>query len=244
MNVLSKHIRITQKDFEPVLIQALRKSILLIFSPYDFYCHEIDLREKVTLNSLKNMAKYVKINKHLLNEFIKAVEAKSDSLSKKEALDTLIVVFESIDQEPEEFESYLNLFSEIVPLGTEIIYAEMDEQENKEAIQNLNEKFSTKMKTVNDQLKSKDRESLVDKHLKKVESIKRHISVNQRYRFVHELFEGNQEAFNKAVDSLEKFNTFQEAVACLTRDYALVRKWDMESDQVKELLDIIYRRYN
>ncbi len=99
--------------------------------------------------------------------------------------------------------------------------------------------------TVNDQFAEEEDRS-VAKHLEEAEDVKgmlSAISVNQQYMFAQELFEGDANAFQKAISEIDGFNTFDDAVEHLVSNYAKNYDWDMNSDQVKELLKVIFRRF-
>lgn len=96
----------------------------------------------------------------------------------------------------------------------------------------LNQKYEISAKT------------LADIHEeKKVTNIMEAISINHRYMFLQELFDGDNEAFQQALQSIEKSNSFDQAVEKLIQTYAKDFYWDMNSDEVKELLKVVFRRF-
>ena len=117
--------------------------------------------------------------------------------------------------------------------------AEEDQQE-----QAVNERFSEKQPTVNERY-SADEEKTVAKSLenKQVNTIMEAISVNHRYMFTKELFDGDRDAFTSAIDQMDKQESFDDAVEILVQSYANKLGWDMNSDEVKELLKVIFRRF-
>jgi hypothetical protein len=78
---------------------------------------------------------------------------------------------------------------------------------------------------------------------KKIESVFEAISINHRYMFLQELFDGDNEVFNEALKSVDDCGTFDEAVEMLVQNYAKDFFWDMNSDEVKELLKVVYRKF-
>ncbi len=77
----------------------------------------------------------------------------------------------------------------------------------------------------------------------KIESVFEAISINHRYMFLQELFDGNNELFTTALKDIDVCSTFDEAVEALVQNYAKEFYWDMNSDEVKELLKVVYRKF-
>lgn len=108
----------------------------------------------------------------------------------------------------------------------------------------INEHFTPVQKTVNEKFGEGESPTLADKlEQKKVGSIMEAISVNHRYMFTKELFDGDREAFVNAIGKIEQSESFDDAVELLVQQYASKRGWDMNSDEVKELLKVIFRKY-
>jgi hypothetical protein len=78
---------------------------------------------------------------------------------------------------------------------------------------------------------------------KKINNIMEAISINHRYMFVQELFDGENENFKTTIKEVEKCGTFDGAVEYLVQGAAKENEWDMNSDEVKELLKVIFRRF-
>ncbi len=69
------------------------------------------------------------------------------------------------------------------------------------------------------------------------------ISMNHRYMFVQELFDGDNEVFTQAIEGINERKSFDEAVEFLVQAYSKDFYWDMNSDEVKELLKVVFRRF-
>jgi hypothetical protein len=306
MNILSQNISIRRNYFEPLLKKAVKDSILLIFSPYDFYCKEINNPEKtrVSLAELKSISKYIKVNRNLLDALIARFE--SDGLEEvfnDEGYGLLNEVCEEMKDIPDDFEPYLDEFSKTLSLTLEMIYSEdvvedkgagMDffkvkengqdkadepiEKGNKTSaggvavvtkaepkpevlseIQQAAKEFEKEEKKEGnwfDNQESKESKNLNDhlgenvsagnnlgQALSKIDNIKKKITINQRFMFVRELFGGNTDEFNKALDVLESYDTKKDAVDFLRKNYVGKYEWNMESEEVEEFLEILSRRF-
>ncbi|MFY0600357.1 MAG: hypothetical protein JXR03_11860 [Cyclobacteriaceae bacterium] len=109
----------------------------------------------------------------------------------------------------------------------------------------LNDRLSEPQpKSVNENFEQEDQVSLADKlQQTKIKTIMEAISVNNRYMFIKELFDGDKDHFNLAIENLETCDSFDDAVEVLVQDYAKSLDWDMNSDEVKELLKVVFRKF-
>lgn len=106
------------------------------------------------------------------------------------------------------------------------------------------EEIESTQATINDSFSKSEAPTLADRlEKKKVNFIMEAISVNHRYMFTKELFDGDRDAFVSAVDRLESCESFDDAVELLVQNYAKQRSWDMNSEEVKELLKVVFRKF-
>ena len=59
--------------------------------------------------------------------------------------------------------------------------------------------------------------------------------------FINALFKNNEEAFKSAIKGLDEANSFDQAISILNAEYA--NTWDPDSEEVEELLALVYRRF-
>lgn len=69
--------------------------------------------------------------------------------------------------------------------------------------------------------------------------IKELVSVNDKYQFITELFQGNRSAYEKVMDNLNKFETALQAQNWLHSRVFNQYNWDEDSDAVQTFYDII-----
>ncbi|MBK9511549.1 MAG: hypothetical protein IPO04_19930 [Cytophagaceae bacterium] len=79
---------------------------------------------------------------------------------------------------------------------------------------------------------------------KKIENIRGNISLNQKFLFINNLFGGNSQIFNQAIDELEVCGSFQEAKDQMLKKYMPQFKWNLNNPETEEFLDLLKRRYN
>jgi len=246
MNVLSKNIKMERKHLEPLLVQATERAVLLIFSPYQFYKNVINNapNSKVSISFLLELSKYVKINKHLLESYIKKLEDnKIEEVFSEEALTIFDEVCENISETPEDFEIYITMFNEVLLLDITAFY-EVDSGQSKPAAQKETERDEHEdAKSINETL-YEDVETLADAHEKQgIEGIKKNITINQRFMFVNELFRGDTEEFESVVNFLDNCKNKKEALDFIELNYVKGKDWDVESEEYEEFIHIINRRF-
>ncbi len=254
MNVLSKNILIERNDFLPLLEEATYETILLIFSPYEFYLREISRtdRERLSVPELGEMRKYIKVNNLLLQAYLDRLNSGGMlTLPREDAVKIFDEVCEDTKDSPEEFDEYLGQFSNVVPLDLNELYSSTGEEpaaevneEEEEGTKSLNEKFKRKKRTLLDALSNVKKEVLVEIHEKQpIEDIKKSITLNQRFMFERELFNGDQDEFNMVIDYLNGCETRADAMEFIHENYVKKKNWDMEKTEVVELFRLIERRF-
>jgi hypothetical protein len=243
MNVVSRNILIAKADFKPIMVKSVQQTLLLIFSPYDFYSSEF-FSQPWTLKDLKESSKFVKVNSFLLRTvIIEAAKQNLDVLDQVKALQILNETTKNTQETPEEFESYIKKFSAVKPLDVAQLYSKK-EKETAPAEKGKKPSIKSDFATVNDQFLKEPTPSLADLHLKvKIENIKNYITINQRFMFINDLFDNNPAEFNAAVDELENKRTFDEALEYLKKNYGDKYGWDVESETLVEFLDVVSKRY-
>lgn len=259
MNTLSRHISVEEGTLKPLLRTAVRQSLLLSLSPYDYFAQLINNSDhtRVSLSDLKDWKKYVKVNRQLMEGLIQKYEENDlKEAFNDEAFRLFNEVLEAGDTEPEDYEPILEQFNAIVPITVEEIWGSTAKAETPpspparrplatfEDEDEEDEELADVPPTLNDQHRRDQRTLADDLHAQqKVSSLKQHITLNQRYMFVRDLFDNDSEAFNRAVEKVEAQNNLDDALRVLVDDFASHLGWDMESTPVTELLDVISKRY-
>ncbi|NJN26554.1 MAG: hypothetical protein HC819_11530 [Cyclobacteriaceae bacterium] len=166
MNVLSKNIQVKKEDLKPLLEEATYKTLLLIFSPYEFYLQEIDKpgTNQISLADLESIKKYIKINDHLLQAYIDRFKGDGiQAVFNEDAIRIFDEVCETIRETPEDLDNYLQMFSRVIPLDLNRVYSEQSQPHRVAKTQEvdiLNEKLGTKTQTLLDTLGTEKRKRL------------------------------------------------------------------------------------
>lgn len=115
-------------------------------------------------------------------------------------------------------------------------------------VETVNDKISQtkeETKSVNDSFSSQNEvESLAQKLGKKpIEDLTKAIGLNQKFLFMNDLFEGENNLYNEAIKALNGFNSYFEADEYLNV-LSSRHSWDSTSKSVKEFVDLVERRYS
>jgi hypothetical protein len=108
---------------------------------------------------------------------------------------------------------------------------------------NLNEKFRTETPSLNDRL-AKPAPTLADNQMgKKIESLKDSISINQRFGFINELFNGENLQYYNAIKVLDEFQDAETAKNYVLTDLGSRYNWSKKEEHVNKLLRLIERKF-
>ncbi len=246
LNILSRHIAIGENEFKPLLEQAVRDTILLIFSPYHYYVEVFNTPDKfeITLEELKSSSKFIKINQPILEALVKRFEKDQlQRVSGEEKKQLIDEVFENLKAAPEDFDEYARQLSQTEPLHVDDLYIK-EEIRIQEVPSNKNKEEPPIRPTLNDHFKASGIDTLADLHQKKkIDDIKKHLTINQRYMFTKTLFGDNSKEFDVAVSNLDNYNSYVDAFNYLRKDYASKYRWKMDSEEVIEFLEIVSKKY-
>lgn len=257
MNVLSKNILVSVEDFRPLLEDATYKTILLIFSPYEYYLQEINKPtfQQISINDLQAIQKYVKINDHLLKAFIERFNSDGiQAVFNDEAVRIFDEVCETIKETPEDFDIYHQQLSQVMDLDINEVYSQPDdivleyeedpEEDQASETNNINEKFTQNKQTLLDTLGAENKEGIIDIHKNKpLVGIKTSVTINQRFRFENDLFNGDKDEFEMVVNYLDNCTSNHEATEFIQENYIQKKNWDMEREVVIEFMNMIAKRF-
>jgi len=258
MNVLSRNILVQKEDFQDLLEEAIYKTLLLIFSPYEYFTQEFSKPslQQISIGDLLAIHKYIKINGHLLSAYIDRFEDDGiQAVFNEDALKIFDEVCESIKETPEDFEAYHKEFSVLLELDLNEVYSQPDEtpstttvddkvQELEGEIDSLNEKFKSNQQTLLDTLGTEKKDALIDIHEKRpLAGLKKSITINQRFMFENDLFSGDKGEFEMVVNYLDNCKSNKEAMEFISVNYIEKKNWDLEKEEVVEFLMVVNKRF-
>ncbi|MEJ8801112.1 hypothetical protein [Pontibacter sp. H249] len=99
--------------------------------------------------------------------------------------------------------------------------------------------------TLNDNFRKAAPASLADAHSnRKIDSLKNSISINQRFSFINELFDGDNMTYYNTVKQLDEYNDADTAKNYVLQEVAPKYDWSRKQEHVNKLLKLIERKFN
>lgn len=99
--------------------------------------------------------------------------------------------------------------------------------------------------TLNDNFRKAPAASLADSHSnQRIESLKNSISINQRFSFINELFNGDNMTYYHTIMALDEYTDPEAAKHYVTHDVASRYDWSKKQEHVNKLLRLIERKYS
>jgi hypothetical protein len=69
------------------------------------------------------------------------------------------------------------------------------------------------------------------------------LALNQRFMFSKELFDGNSDLLKHALKAIDECKNFEGAVDLINARFVSELAWDMDSEPVREFLQLVYRKF-
>jgi hypothetical protein len=103
------------------------------------------------------------------------------------------------------------------------------------------DKFKGEKKFINERLADNgSRQDLSSKlQSKPIRDIGTSLGLNDRFKLIKELFNGDKESYQQTIDTLDSASNFNEAFNYINTSY----DWDMEDEAVQMLLDLVRRKF-
>lgn len=258
MNKLSFHIEVKREDLHGLYTKAINDTILFYLVP-DFFLIQLvkDSRDSmINLDFFKRLKAYIDLNRKMFESFVESLELEEGALNKEEVIQKLRTI--PFEAEEKEIFDYL---SKKQNLDVEQ-FLNIEEGETKEIVEEpkkveattkgfafendkiLHEQYKKDENTVNDKHKDSKTPSLADSLQKqKISNIAKSISLNQKFIFIKELFDGNLDNYEKALSKLDSLSSWEEANTYIEEEIAPEFNWDISKDSVADFNGIVERRF-
>ncbi|QSE97799.1 hypothetical protein [Fulvivirga lutea] len=239
MNVLSRNISVKKEAFTPLLEKAVEESILLIFSPFDYYEHLSDhYSGEITVENLKSIKKYVKVNNNILELIIEKMESSKGGESSYPSM--LAEVLHEIESGPEEIDTYYDSFNEVEPLSETDIYGDISKPEPVKSVENeVKIEVKETKDTLNDTLATNETTIAEMHEQSSLESMASGLTINQRFMFQNALFNGDEELMKKTLDFIDQCSDRKQALDHIYQEFP---HWNIEGEEFEEFVELINKR--
>jgi hypothetical protein len=109
---------------------------------------------------------------------------------------------------------------------------------------NVNERFRAERPTMNEKFSKPTSSSIGDSlSNSKIESLKNSISINQRFSFINELFDGDNMTYYHTIQKLDEYRNPDEAKHFVLHELAPKYDWSKKQENVGKLLRLIERKF-
>ena len=247
MNMLSKHINIEKEDFQPLLVKSIENTLLLILSPLNYYEELVESYDGVApkMDEVKDLQRFIKINTHMRDALLASW---GSNTSGKELFNK---AFEGLEP-PEDIEELIAPFNELLTIELDKIWIESESEaldsiiEEEEQEERESTGSEVELETIHTQFAEEKTSLLADSlGFDNVQSsFKVLLTINQKFMFVNDLFNGSKEDFNKVIDFLDTCETKDVIVKFIHNNYIQRGSWKQESPQVKEFFALVDKKFS
>ncbi len=100
-------------------------------------------------------------------------------------------------------------------------------------------------KTVREKIAGANEDKSIGEKLQQhpVSDLKKSIGINEKFSFINELFDGDSESYNAAIDQLNKSVSISEAMEILSTGLAQKHNWTASGESYQQLKKLVERRF-
>ncbi|MEX2514286.1 MAG: hypothetical protein WD398_15385 [Cyclobacteriaceae bacterium] len=268
MNVLSRSIKINKTDFGNLLESAVKETVHLAVDPLDFFEKEMEKGTEMPNGYFKDLKKYLKWHTPI---WLPVIDQINGSPSLEDLKNALRQQFIQNSSALEEAPDLLKSLDQLVVLDWNKLLRDKplpNEAKEPSKLLGSQEKLPKEWKE-NDSLNSDKKSGFQNKDTPQedeftidpamawarfeseeyafmkgsIRNLQEDIGINQRYMFTKMLFDGNPDLMNQALHELDESDSFIDAINLLNINFVSTLKWDIHSDEVGELLQLIFRKF-
>ncbi len=98
--------------------------------------------------------------------------------------------------------------------------------------------------SLNDKLKESKTEVGATIKADHVADLRKAIGINDRYRFINELFRGDEAMYERSIKTINSFGTFGEADSWIQRELKVKLGWNDKNETTKDFDQVVKRRFS
>jgi len=230
----------TKNDIKGLLteLEKLKK----IITQYDEPAMIPDIERDILLSALRDLyAKLVSIpyTSQTIKEPEKSPSSEKQSREKTKEQDEMIEFIEEKQSDEEPNSEMKSRIDHTPEKDTE--QKKKTDEKQKETSKTLAEKFQGNSHYVYENLSEKAQLQNISSKLQSrpIGDIAASIGVNDRFKLIRDLFNGDAESYRKTIEILNNSTNFNEAFNYISTNF----NWDMEDVSVQFILDLVRRKF-
>ncbi|MBA4139614.1 MAG: hypothetical protein H0X70_03770 [Segetibacter sp.] len=114
---------------------------------------------------------------------------------------------------------------------------------HQERVYELNDSMVSGENSLNDKLKENKTEMGSRLQETPIRDLKKAITINDRHRFIHKLFRGDETMYERSIKTINSFNISAEAEYWIQRELKVKLGWNNNEDLVKTFDQLVKRRF-
>lgn len=114
---------------------------------------------------------------------------------------------------------------------------------HQERVYELNDSMVSKENSLNDKLKENKTEMASRLQDTPIRDLKKAITINDRHRFIHKLFRGDETMYERSIKTINSFNISAEAEYWIQRELKVKLGWNNNDELVKTFDQLVKRRF-
>ena len=204
---------------------AGKVSVIMPYKPFEVVVNADDDKDE-TLNEI--------VENNIIPQAIKEPEIQQEPTLEKTAKNNL---------QPEPVQTLaINTLAE-EKYNDEIEQVPTLAQQQPKVVYELNETVQGEQ-SINDKLKQQTVETAGKLQNEPIRDLRKAIGINDKYRFVKELFRNDEAAYERSVKTINSFNILQEAEYWIQREMKYKLGWDDNDSTVKSFYQLVKRRFS
>ena len=232
-NKLSHHIKVDKETFSPLLEEAIKGTLSLIFEPRQAVI-QLFLND---VSNYKEQLKFLKLHPQLVKTLLDIKEANLEELH------AVVNAWENFTKPQEVLEQTSIIHKGIIEDfvldevdQTVILPKKTEKPLSAEEIKTVNDAFSSEKPAVQN-LASQFQEK------QKMASLQTGISINQRFVFIKELFGGDVNVYNQSIAELDKLHSFSEADSYIKNEVLPHYNWSDKEVEQQEFYQLLAKKF-
>jgi hypothetical protein len=263
MNVLSRKISIKRPHFEPLLLKAIQDTLRTVLEPVAVFEEKFMRLDDLSVAKLQESLKYQDIDKDVYRQFLDTLA--NGTFDRHQVIPRLNRFLAENEAERMSVDELVGRFNELQPLqvedlfptlaapapasapavSTHVVTPQPSFRPTLHAEPKLNERFQAEQRpTLNERLRQPVAVSMADRQQdQKIGSLKEAISINQRFSFINELFEGDNMAYHAVIKNLDEYQNPDQAKQYLVQEVGSKYNWSRKEEHVQKLTKLIDRKF-